>query len=188
MTQLKLVCGVVVIVLLTALPTALTTHALGLNIASLTPGTTTHNQALFQAMSFTQGKDAAHSLTRVGTLAMDVPVAQNEIPNVLVPSTMPSAEPSFPEASPTPQPTTISTNSTNATAPESAGNGMDLGKVFGSISPYFIVALIPLLFIIGALFYFFFIGDQERGAASDEKESEVQFTDASEDSGWRELK
>ena len=46
----------------------------------------------------------------------------------------------------------------------------------------------PLLFVIGALFYFFFMGDQDRGAPSDENEANVQFTDAGEDTGWRELK
>jgi hypothetical protein len=89
---------------------------------------------------------------------------------------------------PTPQTPTVSTNSTNGTALTSAGNGGSLSKVIGSISPYLIIALIPLLFIIGALFYFFFMGDQDRGAPSDEKEADVQFTDAREDTGWRELK
>jgi hypothetical protein len=79
-----------------------------------------------------------------------------------------------------------STNSTSGTAPTSAGNGVDLGKVIGSISPYLIIALIPLLFVIGGLFYFFFTDDQDRGAPSDE--NDVQFADAGEDAGWRELK
>jgi hypothetical protein len=87
-----------------------------------------------------------------------------------------------------PQPAAASTNSTNGTAPTSAGNGVDLGKVIGSISPYLIIALIPLLFVIGALFYFFFTDDHDRGAPSDENEADVQFADAGEDTGWRELK
>jgi len=93
-----------------------------------------------------------------------------------------------PTASPTPQPAAASTNSTSGTAPTSAGNGVDLGKIIGSISPYLIIALIPLLFVIGALFYFFFTDDQDRGAPSDENEADVQFADAGEDTGWRELK
>jgi len=93
-----------------------------------------------------------------------------------------------PTASPMPQPAAASTNGTNGTAPTSAGNGVDLGKVIGSISPYLIIALIPLLFVIGALFYFFFTDDQDRGAPSDENEADVQFADAGEDTGWRELK
>jgi len=87
-----------------------------------------------------------------------------------------------------PQPATASTNSTSRTATTSAGNGVDLSKVIGSVSSYLIIALIPLLFVIGALFYFFFMGDQDRGATNDENEADVQFADAGEDTGWRELK
>jgi hypothetical protein len=85
-----------------------------------------------------------------------------------------------------PRPATASTNSTSGTAPTSGGNGVDLGKVIGGISPCLIIALIPLLFVIGGLFYFFFTDDQDRGAPSDE--NDVQFADGGEDAGWRELK
>jgi len=87
-------------------------------------------------------------------------------------------------ASATLQSAKVSTRSTNGTA----GNGGGLSKVIDSIPPYLIIALIPLLFIIGALFYFFFMGDQDRGAQGDEKEADVQFTDEGEDMVWRELK
>jgi hypothetical protein len=144
------------------------------------------DQGLPQAWFFGQDTGAARSPAMACALVIDAPIAQSEIPNILVPSTIPSAEPSLPTASPTPQPATASTNSTSGTAPTSAGNGVDLSKVIGGISPYLIIALIPLLFVIGGLFYFFFTDDQDRGAPSDE--NEVQFADAGEDAGWRELK
>ncbi|MGZ4852663.1 MAG: hypothetical protein ACXV3D_05685, partial [Halobacteriota archaeon] len=115
-------------------------------------------------------------------------IAQSEIPDVLVPSVVPPAEPMLPQESPTPQASRVSPNTSNSTTQNTAENGFSLSKIVGSISPFFIIALIPLLFVIGALFYFFFMGDQDRGAPSDEKEADVQFADASEDTGWRELK
>jgi len=122
------------------------------------------------------------------SLAKDLPIAQSELPNVLVPSAIPPAEPSIPEATATPQPNAVSTNGSNSTAAASVHSGLDFSKVVGSVPPYFIIALIPLLFVIGALFYFFFMGDQERGASSEEKEASTQFTENGEDTGWRELK
>jgi len=187
MTQAKRICGIGAIVFLILQPTALATHALT-SVTSFAPVNATRDQGFSQTWLSEQGTGAACSPAMVYALAVDVPVAQSEIPNVLVPSTIPSAEPSLPTVSPTPQPATASTNSTNGTAPTSAGNGIDLGKVIGSISPYLIIALIPLLFVIGALFYFFFMGDQDRGAPNDENEADIQFTDAGEDTGWRELK
>jgi hypothetical protein len=188
MTQPKRICAIGAIVFLILLPTALAAHALvSPSVSSLAP-VATRDQGLSQAWFFGQDTGAPHSPAMICALVIDAQIAQNELPNVLVPSTIPSAEPSLPTASPTPQPATVSTNSTNGTIPISAGNGIDLGKVFGSISPYLIIALIPLLFVIGALFYFFFMGDQDRGAPSDENEANVQFTDAGEDTGWRELK
>jgi len=188
MTQPKRICAIGAIVFLILLPTALAAHALiSPSVSSLAP-VATRDQGLSQAWFFWQDTGAPHSPAMICALVIDAQIAQNELPNVLVPSTIPSAEPSLPTASPTPQPATVSTNSTNGTIPISAGNGIDLGKVFGSISPYLIIALIPLLFVIGALFYFFFMGDQDRGAPSDENEANVQFTDAGEDTGWRELK
>jgi hypothetical protein len=188
MTQPKRICAIGAIVFLILLPTAFATHALASpSVSSLAP-VATRDQGLSQAWFFGQDTGAPHSPAMICALVIDAQIAQNEIPNVLVPSTIPSAEPSLPSTSPPPQQATVSTNSTNGTAPISAGNGIDLGKVFGSISPYLIIALIPLLFVIGALFYFFFMGDQDRGAPSDEKEADVQFADASEDTGWRELK
>ncbi len=189
MTQPKRICALGAIVFLILLPTALATHALASpSVTSPAPVKATRDQGLSQAWISGQDTGATRSPTMVYALAVDAPIAQSEIPNVLVPSAIPSAEPSLPTASPTLQPATVSTNSTNGTAPTSGGNGVDLGKIIGSISPYLIIALIPLLFIIGALFYFFFMGDQDRGAASDENEADVQFTGAGEDTEWRELK
>jgi len=189
MTQSKRICALGAIVFLTLLPAVLAAHAQASpSVTSLAPVKAARDQGLSQAWLSGQGTGAARSPTMVYALAVDAPIAQSEIPNVLVPSTIPSAQPSLPTASPTPQPATVSTNSTNGTALTSAGNGIDVGKIIGSISPYLIIALIPLLSVIGALFYFFFMGDQDRGAPSDENEADVQFTNASEDTGWRELK
>jgi len=187
MTQPKRICGTGAIVFLILLATALTTHALA-SVTSLAPVKATRDQGLPQAWFFGHDTGAARSPAMVCALVINAPIAQSEIPNVLVPSTIPSAEPSLPTASPMPQPAAASTNGTNGTAPTSAGNGVDLGKVIGSISPYLIIALIPLLFVIGALFYFFFTDDHDRGAPSDENEADIQFADAGEDTGWRELK
>jgi hypothetical protein len=165
MTQPKRICAIGAIVFLILLLTALAAHALvSPSVSSLAP-VATRDQGLSQAWFFGQDTGAPHSPAMICALVIDAQIAQNEIPNVLVPSTIPSAEPSLPAASPTPQPPTVSTNSTNL-----------------------IIALIPLLFVIGALFYFFFMSDQDRGAPSDENEANVQFTDAGEDTGWRELK
>jgi len=132
-------------------------------------------------------------------------IAQSDIPDVLVPSVVPSAVPTFSQDSPTPQPTKVSTNVSKNTTQNSTGNGFDLGKIVGNISPFFIIALIPLLFIIGALFYFFFMGDQERRVSdegqerrvsdegqerrvSDEgQEADSELINPSEETGWREL-
>ena len=187
MTQSKRICGIGAIVFLILLTTALATHALA-SVTSITPVKATRDQDLPQAWFFGQDTGAVRSPAMVRALVIDAPIAQSEIPNVLVPSAIPSAVPSLPTTSPTPQPAAASTNGTNGAAPSSAGNGVDLGKIIGSISPYLIIALIPLLFVIGGLFYFFFMGDQDRGAPSDEHEADVQFTDAGEDTGWRELK
>lgn len=188
MIQPKRICGIGAIAFLILLPMALATHVLPSPGASLAQVNATHDQGLSQAWFLGRNTGEAHSSVMVCALAIDPTIAQSNIPNVLVPSTIPSAEPSLPTVSPTPQTPTVSTNSTNGTAATSAGNGGGLTKVISSISPYLIIALIPLLFIIGALFYFFFMGDQDRGIPSDEKEADVQFTDAREDTGWRELK
>jgi len=187
MTQPKRICGTGAIVFLILLATALTTHALA-SVTSLAPVKATRDQGLPQAWFFGHDTGAARSPAMVCALVINAPIAQSEIPNVLVPSAIPSAEPSLATTSPTPQPAMASTNSTNGAAPSSAGNGVDLGKIIGSISPYLVIALIPLLFVIGGLFYFFFVGDQDRRAPSDENEADVQFTDTGEDTGWRELK
>jgi flagellar basal body-associated protein FliL len=73
------------------------------------------------------------------------------------------------------------------TTQNSTGTGFDLGKIVGSISPFFIIALIPLLFVIGALFYFFFMGDQERRVSNEDQEVEAELSNASEETEWREL-
>jgi hypothetical protein len=114
-------------------------------------------------------------------------IAQSEIPNVLVPSVVPSAEPTLPQGSPTPQSPSVSTNVSNSAMLNSTGNGFSLGKIVGNISPFFIIALIPLLFIIGALFYFFFMGDQDRGAPDEDQQADADLGNADEDTGWREL-
>lgn len=114
-------------------------------------------------------------------------IAQSDIPDVLVPSVVPSAEPTLPQASPTPQSPRVSTTVSDSATQNSTGNGLDLGKIMGSISPYFIIALIPLLFVIGALFYFFFMGDQDRGTRDEDQQAEAGLSDADEDTGWREL-
>jgi flagellar basal body-associated protein FliL len=73
------------------------------------------------------------------------------------------------------------------TTQNSSGTSFDLGKIVGSISPFFIIALIPLLFVIGALFYFFFMGDQERRVSDEEQEADAELSNAGEDTGWRKL-
>jgi len=114
-------------------------------------------------------------------------IAQNDIPDVLVPPVVPSAEPTFAQTSPTPQPAKVSTNVSKNMTQNSTGTSFDLGKIFGSISPFFIIALIPLLFVIGALFYFFFMGDQERRVSDEEQEADAELSNAGEETGWREL-
>jgi len=123
-------------------------------------------------------------------------IAQTDISDVLVPSVGPSAVPTFSQDSPTPQPAKVSTNVSKNATQNSTGTGLDLGRIFGSISPFFIIALIPLLFVIGALFYFFFMGDQERRVSdegqerrvSDEgQEADSELINPSEETGWREL-
>jgi hypothetical protein len=114
-------------------------------------------------------------------------IAQNDIPNVLVPSVVPSAEPTLAQNSPTPQPARVSTNVSKNTTQNSTGTSFDLGKIVGSISPFFIIALIPLLFVIGALFYFFFMGDQERRVSDEDQEADAELSNAGEETGWREL-
>jgi len=114
-------------------------------------------------------------------------LAQSDIPDVLVPSVVPSAEPTLPQASPTPQSPRVSTNVSNNATLNSTGNDLSLSKIVGSISPYFIIALIPLLFVIGALFYFFFIGDQDRGTPDEDQQAEVEPSNTEEERGWREL-
>jgi hypothetical protein len=145
---------------------------------------------------------AAHTSNVPALVAVSYPgivrflIAQNDIPDVLVPSVVPSAEPTFAQASPTPQPAKVSTNVSKNTTQNSTGTGFDLGKIVGSISPFFIIALIPLLFVIGALFYFFFMGDQERRVSDEDQERRVsdedqeadaELSNASEETGWREL-
>ncbi|MGZ4881697.1 MAG: hypothetical protein ACXV6K_02860 [Halobacteriota archaeon] len=124
-------------------------------------------------------------------------IAQSDIPEVLIPSVGPSAEPTFSQSTPTPQPTKVTTDvNKNTTTKNSTGTGFDLGKIVGNISPFFIIALIPLLFVIGALFYFFFMGDQERRVSDEGRERRVSDQDqegysesinANEETGWREL-
>jgi len=123
-------------------------------------------------------------------------IAQTDISDVLVPSVVPSAVPTFSQDSPTPQPAKVSTNVSKNATQNSTGTGLDLGRILGSISPFFIIALIPLLFVIGALFYFFFMGDQERRVSdegqerrvSDEgQEADSELINPSEETGWREL-
>jgi hypothetical protein len=114
-------------------------------------------------------------------------IAQSEIPDVLVPSVVPSAEPTLPQGSPTPQSPSVSTNVSNSATLSSTGNGFSLDKIVGSISPFLIIALIPLLFVIGALFYFFFMGDQDRGTPDEDQEADAGLSNADEDTGWREL-
>jgi flagellar basal body-associated protein FliL len=74
-----------------------------------------------------------------------------------------------------------------STTQNSTGTSFDLGKIVGSISPFFIIALIPLLFVIGALFYFFFMGDQERGVSDEDQEADAELSYADEETGWKEL-
>jgi len=125
------------------------------------------------------------AMSNLGTVRFII--AQSEIPDVLVPSIVPSAEPTLPQGSPTPQSPSVSTNVSNSAAVNSTGNGFSLGKIVGSISPFFIIALIPLLFVIGALFYFFFMGDQDRAAPDEDQQADAGLSDSDEDTGWREL-
>ena len=115
MTQPKRICAIGAIVFLILLLTALAAYALvSPSVSSLAP-VATRDQGLSQAWFFGQDTGAPHSPAMICALVIDAQIAQNEIPNVLVPSTIPSAEPSLPAASPTPQPPTVSTNSTNGT-------------------------------------------------------------------------
>ncbi len=114
-------------------------------------------------------------------------IAQSDIPDVLIPSVVPSAEPTFTQDTPTPQPAKVSTTVSKNTTQNSTGKGFDLGKIVGSIPLFFIIALIPLLFVIGALFYFFFWGDQERRVSDEDQEAEAELSNSSEDNEWREL-
>lgn len=115
-------------------------------------------------------------------------IAQTEIPDVLIPSVVPSAGPTLPEQSATQQPptvvTTVSNNNTTAT---DTGINFSFEKIIGSISPIFMIALIPLLFVIGALFYFFFMGDQDRTPRQDSQEPDADLDNAGEYEEWREL-
>jgi hypothetical protein len=114
-------------------------------------------------------------------------IAQTEIPNVLIPSVMPSSGPTLPQQSATQQPTSlVTTVSNNSTTAANTAINFSLDKIIGSISPIFIIALIPLLFVIGALFYFFFMGDQDR-TAREERETDVELNDTGEYEEWREL-
>jgi hypothetical protein len=114
-------------------------------------------------------------------------IAQTEIPDVLIPSVVPSAGPAIPPQTAPQQPTTVVTtvNNNNTTA-ANTGINFSLDKIVGSISTIFIIALIPLLFIIGALFYFFFMGDHDR-TTLEERETNAELNDTSEYEEWREL-
>ena len=114
-------------------------------------------------------------------------IAQTEIPDVLVPSVVPSAGPTIPPQTAFQQPTRVTTtvNNNNVTA-ANTGISFSLDKIVDSISPIFIIALIPLLFIIGALFYFFFMGDHDR-TTREEQEIDAELNDTSEYEEWREL-
>jgi hypothetical protein len=144
---------------------------------------TTASQTLFSAAH--TGSPALVTVSYPGIVRFLI--AQNDIPDVLVPSVVPSAEPTFAQNSPTPQPAKVSTNVSKNTTQNSTGTSFDLGKIVGSISPLFIIALIPLLFVIGALFYFFFMGDQERRVSDEDQEADAELSNASEETGWREL-
>jgi len=187
MTRATRTCVIIgAIVFLILMPTAGATHTLGNpGLASFVLVQAMPDQRLSQAWFFGAGTGEVCTLAMSSALPIDATIAQSNIPNVLVPSIIPSAEPPLPTTSPTPQPTTVSANTTSTATTKS---GADLIKVISDISPYLIIALIPLLFIIGALFYFFFMGDQDRGASGDDEEGGVQFTDPAEETGWRELK
>jgi hypothetical protein len=103
MIQPKRICGIGAIAFLILLPMALATHVLPSPGASLAPVNATHDQGLSQAWFLGRDTGEAHSSVMVCALAIDPTIAQSNIPNVLVPSTIPSAEPSLPTASPTPQ-------------------------------------------------------------------------------------
>jgi len=186
MTQATRICVIIgAIACLILMPTAGATHSPGnADVASFVLVQTTRNQGFSQGLFF-GAPGEVYTSAMAGALPIDATIAQSNIPNVLVPSIIPSAEPPLPTTSPTPQPSTTLTNTSSAATTKS---GVDLIKVISDISPYLIIALIPLLFIIGALFYFFFMGDQDRGASGDDEEGGVQFTDAAEETGWRELK
>lgn len=114
-------------------------------------------------------------------------IAQTEIPDVLIPSVVPSAGPTIsPQTAPQQPTTVVTTVNNNNTTVANTGISFSLDKIVGNISPIFIIALIPLLFIIGALFYFFFMGDHDR-MAHEEQETDAELNDTSEYEEWREL-
>jgi hypothetical protein len=152
------------------------THATPVTTAPQTPLSAAHKSNSFPVVVTMSDSNTIRFL-----------IAQSDIPDVLVPSVAPSAEPTFLPDSPTPQPAKVSTNVVTNTTQNSTGKGFDLGKIVGSISPFFIIALIPLLFVIGALFYFFFMGDQERRVSDEDREADAELSDAGEETGWREL-
>jgi len=98
---------------------------------------------------------------QVFSTADHVPFAQSDIPQVLTPSIEPSPE--LPVLSPSPAPTlsnsTISNTTTIAPIAKQTSPGLD--KVISSISPFMVLALIPLLLIIAALFYSLFKSEHE---------------------------
>jgi hypothetical protein len=189
MTQLKRSFNIGAVFALILLMLALSIHVVASPCSALLAAThATPVQTLPQTRLSTVHSDEVCPVARVSHLgAIRFLVAQSDIPDVLVPSVVPSTEPMLPQGSPTPQPPTLSTNTSNRTTVNSTGNGFSLGKIVGSISPLFIIALIPLLFVIGALFYFFFMGDQDRGAPDEDQEAEAGLDNAGDDTGWREL-
>jgi hypothetical protein len=154
----------------------LMTHATSVTPAPQTPLSAAHSGNSFPVVATMSYSSIVRFL-----------VAQSDIPDVLVPSVAPSAEPTFLVDSPTPRPAKVSTNVVTNTTQNSTGKGFDLGKIVVSISPFFIIALIPLLFVIGALFYFFFMGDQERRVSDEDQKAEAEVSNADEETGWREL-
>jgi hypothetical protein len=115
-------------------------------------------------------------------------IAQTEIPDVLIPSVAPSAGSTLPEQSATQQPPQVETSaSNNNTAATHTRIDFSLEKFVGSISPIFVIVLIPILFVIGALFYFFFMGDQDRTPREESTETDAESNITDEYEEWREL-
>jgi hypothetical protein len=183
MTRSKRICSAGAFLFVIVLPILLSAHAAASQGTFQTKSYTTTAEILHSAQLPAMTSEALHITSYTGEIPLII--AQEEIPNVLTPSLVPTAEPSLFAPTPSVQPSATVSNSSSA-AGGGTGNSMSLDKIIGNISPSFIIALIPLLFVIAALFYFFFMGDHYSGAPDEDQQTEVELSEV-EDGGWRQL-